>query len=125
MRVGLTLSGRLLSEEGASFASQLGVKDVVVHLVDYHRNADNSAYLSGSGVGPVNGDCIGVPLWSYDDLSAMVAMLARHGLSVAALENLSPNFWSDILLDGPARRAQMDGLKRLVRDLGKVGIPVL
>ena len=76
MRVGLTLSGRLLSKDGASFASQLGVKDVVVHLVDYQRNADNGAYLSGSSVGPVNGDCIGVPMWSYDDLSAMVAMLA-------------------------------------------------
>ena len=32
-------------------------------------------------------------------------MLARHGLRVAALENISPNFWSDILLDGPKRAA--------------------
>src|SRR5262245_17876196 len=125
MRVGLTLSCRQLSDDGASFASQLGVKDVVVHLVDYQRNADNAAYLSGASVGPVSGDCIGVPLWSYDDLSAMVGMLARHGLSVAALENLSPNFWSDILLDGPGKRAQMDGLKKLVRDVGRAGIPVL
>src|ERR1700752_2171095 len=55
----------------------------------------------------------------------MAGMPPRHGLSVAALENLSPNFWSDILLDGPAKRAQMEGLKRLIRDIGRGGIPVL
>jgi mannonate dehydratase len=33
--VGLTLYGDLLSEDGARFASQLGVEDVVVHLTDY------------------------------------------------------------------------------------------
>jgi mannonate dehydratase len=125
MRVGLTLSGRLLNEDGARFASQLGVEDVVVHLTDYARNADNAAYLSGNGVGPVSGDCIGVPLWSFDEMSGLVGMLKRHGLRVAALENFSPNFWSDILLDGPAKHLQMEGLKRLVRDAGRAGIPVI
>ena len=48
----------------------------------------------------------------------VVAMLARHGLRPAAMENLSPNFWSDILLDGPKKHEQMDGLKQLVRDAG-------
>jgi mannonate dehydratase len=124
MRVGLTLSGKLLSEEGARFARQLGVEDVVVHLVDYGRNADNAAYHEG-GVGPINGDCIGVPLWSYEDMAGIVRMLSRHGLRVAAMENLSPNFWSDILLDGPNKRAQMEGLKKLVRDAGRAGIPVI
>ena len=52
-------------------------------------------------------------------------MLARHGLKIAALENFSPAFWSDILLDGPNRAAQMEGLKRLVRDAGRAGIPVI
>jgi mannonate dehydratase len=124
MRVGLTLSGKLLSEEGARFARQLGVEDVVVHLTDYARNADNSAYLAGA-VGPINGDCIDVPLWSYERMSDVVGMLARHGLTVAAMENLSPNFWSDILLDGPQKHAQMEALKQLVRDAGRAGIPVI
>lgn len=124
MRVGLTLSGRMLSEDGARFASQLGVSDVVVHLTDYARNADNAVYLAG-GVGPINGECIGVPLWSYEEMRDLVAMLGRYGLRVAAMENLSPNFWSDILLDGPNKHAQMDGLKRLVHDAGRAGIPVL
>lgn len=123
MRVGLTLSGDRLSEEGARYASQLGVSDVVIHLTDYSRNAEGPAYRDG--VGPVNGDCIDVPLWSYDHMAGIVAMLDRHGLKVAAMENLSPNFWSDILLDGPRKHEQMDGLKQLVRDAGRAGIPVI
>lgn len=123
MRVGLTLSGDRLSEEGARYASQLGVSDVVIHLTDYARNAEGPAYRDG--VGPINGDCIDVPLWSYDHMAGIVAMLDRHGLKVAAMENLSPNFWSDILLDGPRKHEQMDGLKQLVRDAGRAGIPVI
>jgi mannonate dehydratase len=124
VRVGLSLHGGLLSEDGARFASQLGVSDVVVHLTDYARNADTRPYLEGE-VGPINGECIGAPLWSYEDMAALVAMLGRHRLRVAAMENVSPNFWSDVLLDGPARAAQMEGLKRLVRDAGRAGIPVI
>jgi mannonate dehydratase len=125
VRVGLTLSGDLLSEEGARFARQLGVEDVVVHLTDYGRGADARAYLAGEAVGPGGGDCRGTALWSYETMAGVVAMLARHGLRVAALENLSPNFWADILLDGPERQAQAEGLKRLVRDAGRAGIPVI
>ncbi|CAN7440587.1 mannonate dehydratase [Neorhizobium tomejilense] len=124
MRVGLTLFGDHLSEDGARYASQLGVGDVVVHLTQYARNADNSAYRNG-GVGPINGECIDMPLWTYEHMADTVAMLARHGLKVAAMENLSPNFWSDILLDGPKKHEQMDGLKQLVRDAGRAGIPVI
>lgn len=125
MRVGLSLYGRLLSEEGARFARQLGVEDVVVHLTDYARNAQSAAYLAGKAVGPVNGDCIDAPLWSYDQMMAAVAMLGRYGLRVAAIENISPNFWSDVLLDGPKRAAQIEDIKRLVRDAGRAGIPVI
>lgn len=124
MRVGLTLSGKMLSEEGARFARQLGVEDVVVHLTDYAHNADNAAYLNG-GVGPINGDCIDAPWWSHERLVDLVSMLGRHGLRIAAMENLSPNFWSDILLDGPRKQEQMAGLKQLIRDAGRVGIPVI
>ncbi|MVS97442.1 TIM barrel protein [Devosia sp. L53-10-65] len=114
----------MLSEAGARFARQLGVQDVVVHLTDYSRNADAAAYRAG-GVGPINGDCIDVPLWTADRLGEVVAMLARHDLRVAAIENISPNFWSDILLDGPAKLEQMDAMKSLVRACGQAGIPVI
>ncbi|WP_342360821.1 mannonate dehydratase [Terrarubrum flagellatum] len=124
MRAGLTLFGDLLSRDGARFAAQLGVRDVVIHLVKYGRGADASAYLKG-GVGPILGDCSAEPLWTYDEMASVVSMLAEEGLRVAALENFSPNFWSDILLDGPTWREQIDGLKRLVRDAGRAGIPCI
>ncbi len=124
MRIGLSLYGPLLSEAGARFASQLGVEDVVVHLTDYTRNADASAYAAG-GVGPTNGECIDAPLWSFERMAFLVEMFGRHGLRIAALENISPNFWSDILLDGPKKQAQMRDLQQMVRDMGRAGIPVL
>lgn len=126
MRVGLTLSGDNLTSDGAKFAAQLGVTDVVIHLNTYGKGTPDevAAYERGE-VGPPNGAVIDEPLWDYDKMSGIVAMLAGQGLKVAALENFSPKFWSDVLLDGPNRRAQMEGLKRLVRDAGRAGIPVI
>jgi len=125
MKVGLTLSGDLISADGARFAAQIGATDVVVHLTDYARGADMTTYLDGRQVGPIGGDCAGVPLWSYERMADLVGMLRRHGLRIAALENFSPNFWHDVLLDGPQKRPQIEGLKRLVRDAGRAGIPVI
>ena len=124
MKVGLSLFGELLSEDGARFAAQAGASHVVAHLVDYARGADNAAYLAGD-VGPILGDCSNARLWNYEEMAGLVAMLRRHGLELAAIENLSPNFWSDVLLDGPRRREQMEGLKRLVRDAGRAGVPCI
>jgi mannonate dehydratase len=125
MRAGLTLSGDNLSEDGAVFAAELGVTDVVIHLNDYSAGPGAEPYLSGEAVGPILKDCRNVALWDYETMAGAAAMLARHGLRIAALENFSPAFWSDILLDGPKRAAQMEGLKRLVRDAGRAGIPVI
>jgi mannonate dehydratase len=125
MRVGLTLSGDHLTEDGAKFAAQLGVEDVVIHLNNYTNAADPSAYTERGEVGPILGDVTGEPLWTYDRMAGVVAMLKRHGLRVAALENFCPKHWSDVLLDGPRKRGQMEDLKRLVRDAGRAGIPAV
>ncbi len=37
MKVGLTLSGDLINEDGARFAARIGATYVVVHLTDYAR----------------------------------------------------------------------------------------
>jgi mannonate dehydratase len=124
VRVGLSLYGSLLSEAGARFAAQLGVEDVIVHPTDYARNGDSSAYRNG-GVGPINGECIDAPLWTYEYFKGVADMLGRYGISIAGIENISPNFWSDILLDGPKKLAQIEDMKQLVRDAGKAGIPVI
>lgn len=124
MKVGITLFGDKLNEDGARFARQLGASHVVVHLTNYGRGVDPSGYLAGE-VGPPPADCSGERLWTYEDMAAAVAMLRANGLEIAALENFSPAFWSDVLLDGPNKAAQMEGLKRLVRDAGRAGIPVI
>ncbi len=126
MRVGLTLSGDNLTSDGARFAAQLGVTDIVVHLNTYGKGTPEevAAWQRGE-VGPPNAPVIDEPLWDFERMSGVVGMLAEHGLKVAALENFSPRFWSDVLLDGPGKRDQMEGLKRLVRDAGRAGIPVI
>ena len=91
------------------FAQQCGATHAVVHLVDY----------SGSGAGPDDGR------WTLGALRALKAELNDHQLQLAAIENFDPAHWHDILLDGPKRRAQMEGLKRIVRDLGAAGIPIM
>lgn len=121
----MTLSGERLNRDNARFAQQLGIKDVVVHLGRYPRVEDPEPYLSGGQPGPILGDCSRHARWTYDDMKDVVDMLGEHGLTVAAMENFAPNFWSDILLDGPNKRQQMDGLKRLVEYAGRAGIKVI
>jgi mannonate dehydratase len=58
-------------------------------------------------------------------LQSLVGLVREHGLEIAGLENFSPRFWFDILLDGPEKAAQIEGLKRLVRDVGAAGIPCI
>ena len=71
------------------------------------------------------GDCSTDTLWTYEELSALVAALKAEGLELAALENFSPRFWYDVLLGGPERPAQIEGLKRLIRDAGRAGVPCI
>lgn len=125
IRVGMTLSGPRLNHDNAKFVAQLGVSDVVVNFGRYKPAADPTPYLTGGEPGPILGDCSQEELWSYDYMKSVVDMLAGHGLNVAAMENFSPGFWSDILLDGPRRDAQMEGLKRLVQDASRAGIRVI
>jgi mannonate dehydratase len=47
------------------------------------------------------------------------------GLVLAAIENLDPAHWHDILLDGPRRPHQIEKVKTIIRRMGEAGIPVL
>jgi len=51
MKVGITLFGDKLNEDGARFARQLGASHLVVHLANYGRGVDPSAYLAAA-LGP-------------------------------------------------------------------------
>ena len=42
-----------------------------------------------------------------------------------ALENFDPSHWHDVLLDGPKKKEQIEGLKQLIANIGKAGIPIM
>ena len=123
MHVGLGLYRDSLTDDNFRFAAQAGVTHIVAHLANYFSGSTPT--LSRGDEGSGWGDARSDTLWTYEEMSGLVQSLARHGLKLAAIENFSPKFWSDILLDGPRRDQQIEGLKQLVRDAGRAGVPCI
>ena len=82
MRVGLTLSGDNLSEDGAIFATQLGLTNVVIHFNDDAAGPDAALYLRGETVGPTVKICRNVAIWDYKTIVGAVARLTPHRLRI-------------------------------------------
>ena len=122
MKIGLGLYRKQLTDANFAFARQLGATHLVVHLVDYFPEEDPRISSGGKdGWGHAGNTAV----WSLDSLKDMVASIRAHGLDIAAIENFDPTQWSDILLDGPDKRVQIDALKRLIEDIGRAGIPCI
>ncbi len=128
MKIGLGLYRHMLTEDYFSFARQAGCTDIVVHLTDYFRG-DTAEVRDNQ---PVGGKYkawgfAGDPeaLWTTAELRSLKQRLNDAGLQFAAIENLDPAFWYDVLLDGPKRAAQMENVKTIVRRMGEAGVPVL
>src|SRR6478736_272852 len=119
MQIGLGLYRDGLTPDNFRFATQAGATHIVAHMTNYFRGKDPAISRGNDAEGW--GDCSQDRIWSYEELSALVKSVEAAGLKLAAIENFSPKFWSDILLDGPDRAAQMDGMKRLMRDAGRAG----
>jgi mannonate dehydratase len=128
MKIGLGLYRHMLSREYYDFARQAGCTHIVVHLVDYFRqsstNPRNNQPTGGKyepwGVAGDPND-----LWTLSELLKIRREIEDAGLVLAAIENLDPAFWYDILLDGPARPQQIANIKAIVRRMGEAAIPVL
>lgn len=116
MKLGLGLYPRLLSPENFRFAKQVGATHIVAHLPDWSSSGLRSGSTKGMGRSPI---------WTYDELRDLKAAINAEGLELAAIENFEPGHWSDVLLDGPRKVEQMDGLKQIIRNMGKAGIPVM
>jgi mannonate dehydratase len=123
MKIGLGLYRESLTPDNFRFARQAGATHIVAHLTNYFRGRDPS--LSAGTETDGWGDCSTDELWTYDDFAGLVKSVRDNGLELAGIENLSPRFWSDVLLGGPDRLRQIEGLKRLVRDAGRAGIPCI
>ena len=128
MKIGLGLYRHMLRREYYDFARQCGCTHVVVHLVDYFKESSNNPrdnQPTGSKHQPWG--MAGDPneLWTTHELKKLCREIEGSGLVLAAVENLDPAHWHDILLDGPQRAQQVEKVKTLLRRLGEAGILVL
>jgi mannonate dehydratase len=129
MKLGFGLYRHQLDDAHLAFARQCGATHLVVHWVDYFRNADahNARGDQPTGApGGVWGDA-GDPdnLWDESELIALRHRVEAAGLVLAAIENFDPAHWFDILLDGPRRDMQVEGIRETIRRVGRAGIPVI
>jgi mannonate dehydratase len=127
VKLGFGLYRHNVTPENLAFARQCGATHVVVHLVDYFRQADDNPRgdqpIGGRGGWGLAGD----PdrLWTLDELLEIKALIEAHDLTWFAIENFDPGHWHDVLLDGPLRGAQIDKLRTVIRTVGAAGIPVI
>ncbi|MEP7286228.1 MAG: mannonate dehydratase [Chloroflexota bacterium] len=123
MKLGLGLYRWMLTSDNFRFARQSGATHIVAHLVDYFKSSDSLSTGSGLGLWGVtrNHD----KLWSYEELRDLKAAVNAEGLELAAIENFDPAHWYDVLLDGPRKKEQIEGLKTIIRHVGKAGIPCI
>jgi mannonate dehydratase len=118
----------MLMPEYYAFARQAGCTHVIVHLVDYFRQgATNPRGNQPTGARYEPWGEAGDPekLWTVAELKELRKQIEDSGLTLAAIENLDPAYWHDILLDGPQRPQQIEKVKTIIRHLGEAGIPVL
>jgi mannonate dehydratase len=128
MKIGLGLYRHMLTRDYYDFARQAGCTHVVVHLVDYFKQGSaNPRNNQPSGSKYEAWGVAGDPnqLWTVQELKTLREQIEEAGLVLAAIENLDPAHWHDILLDGPQRPQQIEKVKTIIRRLGEAGVPVL
>lgn len=128
MKLGLGLYRHMLSRNYYDFARQAGCTHVVIHLVDYFQDgATNPRNNQPTGTKYDSWGVAGDPevVWTVDEMKVIRREIEDAGLTLAAIENLDPAIWHDILLDGPKRSQQIEQVKTIVRRMGEAGIPVL
>jgi mannonate dehydratase len=127
MKLGFGLYRHMLTPENFAFARQVGATHLVVHLVDYFNKAGNNPPRD-QPVGDLSGwGYAGDPnkLWSVAELREIKKQIEDAGLIWEAIENFDPAHWHDVLLDGPKKQQQLEGLKTIIRNVGEAGIPII
>lgn len=125
MKLGLGLYRDLLTPENLRFARQTGCTHIIAHLPGHFTRGGSKIITSDddrAGFGFSEADD---PIWSFEGLRDLKALVESEGLVLEGLENFAPAHWYDVLLDGPQRESQMAHLKQIVRDLGRAGIPTM
>ena len=122
MKLGFGLYRNSLNVDNYRFVNQIGATHIVAHLTNYFSGS-NPEISSGGNNGW--GICDKEPIWDIEFLSGLKKEMQEHNLVFEAIENFNPLHWHDILLDGPKKNEQIEGLKRLLQNMGKVGIPIM
>lgn len=121
MHLGLAFVRSTATPDNLRFARQAGVTHVVVHFTDYEQDRDKlPPHFQGA-----YGFTGSAALWTYEELRDLRQMINAEGMELEALENFNPGFWSDVLLDGPRKKEQIENLKQLIRNVGRAGIPTM
>ncbi len=112
----------MLTPDNFRFAVQAGATHVVAHLTNYFAGRDPK--IHGGDPRQGWGDCSTDTLWTYEELSALVAALRAEASNSPPSKTFAP-----LLVRRPPRRpdrpAQIEGLKRLIRDAGRAGVPCI
>ena len=111
MKLGLGMYPNLLTPDNFRFARQAGATHVVAHLPGFARR-------EGRGLPPER-------IWTYEELDQLKRAMNAEGLEFDAIENFEVEHWYDVLLDGPRRDVQMEGLKALLGAMGELNIRVM
>jgi len=128
VKLGVGLYRHMLTREYYAFARQAGCTHVVIHLVDYfNQGSANPRNNQPTGGKHEPWGVAGDPEkpWTVDELRRIRQEIEDAGLVLAAIENLDPAHWHDILLNGPLRPRHIENVKTIVRRMGEEGIPVL
>jgi mannonate dehydratase len=128
MKLGFGLYRHMLNPTSFAFAKQVGATHVIVHLVDYFKKGGAANPRQDQPVGELAGwghagDAD--RLWALDELRDIKKQIEEAGLVWEAIENFDPAHWSDVLLDGPRKKQQLDGLKTMIRRVGEAGVPII
>ena len=100
MEIALAIS--TLEEEELSYVAQLGVKQVI---------------LGGTGITELL-------KWDLVSLLNVKSRLESFGLQIAGIENIPESIWRDARVGGPQRDKQIEDVLQIIRDLGRVGVPI-
>jgi len=116
----------MLARDNFRFAKQAGATHIVAHYCDYFKGAKKNGRedqptgaQEGWGIAGRADD-----LWTFEELNRLREAVEDEGLKLEAIENFDPGHWYDILLDGPKKQEHMENVKVLIRNIGRVGIPV-
>ena len=119
MKLGIGLYRHMLTPEYFQFARQCGCTHLIVHLATYYDKQVVTATDENSNYGAATAKD---PIWELDNLLSLKKQAAEYGLDIYGIENFNPADWYDVLLAGPKRDEQLEGLKRIIENTGKAGI---